>query len=92
MLLVLVRLGGAEGGRGLPESPLQRGLGGNGPRGWKGWAQDWKQRPPSSPTSAVTLDVSDGKTARSFPEMPGRHLIRREHSLGPLRPQNHAAF
>ena len=38
------------------------------------------------------LDVSDGKTARAFPEMLGRHLIRRKHSLGPLRPQNHAAF
>ena len=55
-------------------------------------AQDGKRRPPSSPTPAVTLDVSDGKTARSFPEMLGRRLVRREHSLGPSRPQNHAAL
>ncbi|CAI9154814.1 unnamed protein product [Rangifer tarandus platyrhynchus] len=89
----LSEAGGVQKGVGDSQNLLSgEAWGGNTPQGWKCRAQDWKWRPPSSLTSAVTLDVSDGKTACAFPEMLGRHLIRREHSLGPLRPQNHAAF
>lgn len=69
---------GAEGSHGLPESPLQKVVGGNRAQGWKGWtAQRWKWHPPRSPMSTLTLNVSDGKTAQSFPEMPGHHLIKK---------------
>lgn len=57
------------GSRGLPEFPLQLGLG----RGLAqaGGSQGWKWHPPQSLMSAVTLDVLDGNTVPRFPEMLG---------------------